>query len=163
MVHPFSRSRLFWVGLPGMVFLFWAWKDSSFHSTAVHQYHFGKLSAIVHWQGGITLGQVQFSPPRESALFDLKQNRFGLYPANSPITPASGLSFARYAPPNIEVEREFFPSFQSGSLSTTSDFWSVFVPHGLLILAYSVLWVTAMLVWQRRKSRLLKLHAAPLP
>jgi hypothetical protein len=34
-LRPFYRSRLFWLGLPGLVFLLWAWVDSYWHvSTA---------------------------------------------------------------------------------------------------------------------------------
>jgi hypothetical protein len=28
MIRPWYRSRLFWLGLPGLVFLMWLWRDS---------------------------------------------------------------------------------------------------------------------------------------
>jgi hypothetical protein len=73
-----SRSRAFWFGLPGSVFLLWAWADSM--TTATHAaimwkkssisdsvtHHGGSLD-IAHWAGsfGVSLWPKEFRVQRQ--------------------------------------------------------------------------------------------------
>jgi hypothetical protein len=46
---------------------------------------------------------------------------------------------------------------------TPSEWWQIGVPHLFLIAGFLAAWLGTRRWWQRRKSRLLKLHAAPPP
>ncbi len=60
---------------------------------------------------------------------------------------------------------KFFPTFDSPGPDhpTPTRSWQIRVPHLFLIGVFLGAWLGTRRWWQRRKSRLLKLHAAPLP
>jgi hypothetical protein len=60
------------------------------------------------------------------------------------------------------MTRQFFPRFDwpGPSHPTPTRSWGVRMPHLFLIAAYLIVWWAIHARWQRRKARLLKLHAA---
>lgn len=54
------------------------------------------------------------------------------------------------------LKREWAKAEEMGA-----GFRHVFIPYYWPVLAYTATWLLTLAWWQRRKSRILKLHAAP--
>ena len=133
--RPFYRSRLFWLGLPGLVFLLWGWWLSMGNwSAASSRGSLGwgiaqsKGEVIVWWRSGEGPNWKDFDAE------------------HSEIPEKDASEIRNY----IIFVRETEPGFRL-----------VFFPYYWLVLAYTATWLLTLALWQRRKSRLLKLHAAP--
>lgn len=164
--RPFYRSRLFWLGLPGLAFLFWIWWDSGGHSSQCYVTggrSGSSLVAAATVEGGCVRLMAQVdeftaSPTGLHFYFDRIQVRdrqfdgplyfewridedeaLGEDPAAAGWVPSPGATF-----PKPEVK----------SVEVAVALW-------LMILVYLCGLSLMMLWWQRRKTRLMKLHAAP--
>lgn len=134
--RPFYRSRLFWLGLPGLVFLLWAWWVSmgsylyagfeGIHGLAVRQMG-GEL--CLTWDSDGWPDWRHFTTSH------------GRWSGGAGEVAAAKLMFT--------MMRENDP---------TSRF--VFIPYYWLVFAYIAGWLLTLALWQRRKSRILKLHTA---
>jgi len=140
--RPFYRSRLFWLGLPGLFFLLSGW------------FLFPRTSTEIGWGW----------PDQQIWVGD----RSGELVIASVQDPSSGLSIGfladgrshrppsevRYFPRAFRREKLWFAPMLLRTVSF--GYW-------LLLLGYLAVWLPVLAIWQGRKSRLLKLRAAPLP
>ncbi len=132
--RPFYRSRLFWLGLPGLVFLLWAWWFSMGYFSHVDfsgKYEWGISQSagnvVAIWNSG-------GMPNWDGVFFD-----HGQWSVES----------ARAWQMTLNESRETHPAFRY-----------VIVPYYAVVLAYVAVWLLTLAWWQRRKSRLMKLHTA---
>jgi hypothetical protein len=160
MLRPVHRSRLFWLGLPGLVFLIWTWWDSG--------QHFAGLT----WQRRSETMEINVAAGRLCMVSyrDLDEGA-GQLPApvqynveRRVITASLPDSGAR--PRQFDTPRAIeclTGSAEDDPFEVTYETRGIEVACWLLVLVYLFLWSTALLTWQCRKSRRLKLHAAPPP
>ena len=156
MMRPWYRSRLFWLGLPGLVFLLWCWWDSMQRWTEIS----------LSWHGPPNGGP--FGPPTEGCFLACGDGVLLVGPTYDPFAPVPGrlgigLDMTRIPmdfladpfAPEAELEpRSGFPAawtyskdddpFSRGRLGV-AIWWVVIVYAGVLA------GVTA--AWQRRKRR----------
>lgn len=144
MIRPWYRSLLFWLGIPGLMFLVWACADSTrFVSSLKWQ---SKGGVLDFRSSGNSLWINSFhclDPGRRS---DLTFDR----------VPVSRLPLA--------VEHPLFPSaVRFGSFHdacTDSTARMLVIAYWLKISAYLAVWIACLVCWQRRKARLSR-RAAP--
>jgi hypothetical protein len=146
------RSLLFYLALPVLIFLLWAWVDS------------------MSQESGIEIRKHTVSPTRTSLSRDSLRNRNSAveiivnHPSHGdrarterdliilPRSPASGGSWW----PAAEYARE--QEFDSPAFSR-----SAIIPHWLLVLLYLILWSLAFTWRHRRLKRASKLHSPAQP
>jgi hypothetical protein len=102
MIRPWYRSLLFWLGLPGLVFLLWGWADST------------RFLSILKWQSkGVVLGfQSSGNPLRIDSFHCLDPGR------------RSDLTFDRFPVSRLPlaVEHPLFPTaVRFGSIHDASN------------------------------------------
>jgi hypothetical protein len=132
--RPFYRSTLFWLGLPGLLFLLWAWWVSYGHTS------WAGFMGPRPWWIGQAAGEVVAAWNRRGSpeLWNFAADYLEIPVSNPP-------GWHRWP-------RE--PIFRPG-------FRCVVIPYYAVILAYVTTWLLTLAWWQRRKSRLMKLHPAP--
>ena len=171
MNRPFYRSWLFWLGLPGAFFLVWALRDSTSHATHITKHTPVDVMGAYHWQEALTVFHAQFGP-KDFIRFSLDDKSLSVetLPPGMPPLANHPWWFRREFIVGSVLELGFDPqqgilrpSFKTESLASGSEWWIVIVPHWIIILGYVTAWGGAVAFWQRRKARLLKLHAAPEP
>jgi hypothetical protein len=152
---------LFWFGLLGAGFVAWTWWHSGVYRTRLSWSEKERSFWIGQEDGSIVLATLSSSD------FDVAQYRGVtsgfLFERNGVLTPDV---CTWKLPKPIVVKRE------SGDLSGVPgggpiqlQFVSrrMEIASWLLLLFYIAVWLMALIWLQRRKARLLKLHAAPLP
>jgi hypothetical protein len=125
-----ARKWKFWLGLPGILFLFWAWWDSSRFDSDALMYPRGFLARNGDSQVTVTLLN---------------------YKGGEWIPPGS-LGYDRNWRPD---NRLFFPVFHING-DHVLGWTEIFVPHWLLILIYGTLWAGLFQVrgcWCRLENR----------
>ncbi len=133
--RPFYRSRLFWLGLPGLVFLLWAWWLSTGHYSGAG--FGGGNNWVIGQMGGEVFAQwVSTSGPD-----------WGEF----------GVEHREMTGEDAQDVKEMFV-FMNGC---SPAFRAIFIPYYWPVIAYTATWLFSLALWQRRKSRRLKLHAAP--
>jgi hypothetical protein len=129
------RSRLFWLGLPGLVFLLWAW-----------------------WVAKGNMSLVGFSGPHDWVIGQLGGEVIALWDfAGWPTLRDFATSHGKMS--LDEAGREMGAMIEWRREKPTRRL--VFIPYLWVVLTYTAVWLLTLALWQRRKSRLLKLHAAP--
>lgn len=133
--RPFYRSRLFWLGLPGLVFLLWGWWLSLGHYSGAgfgggQNWVIGQMGGevIARWDADGGPDWVEFGAAHRDMKEGEAQEMKGMLPA----------------------VREMFPSYRI-----------VFIPYYWPVLAYTATWLLTLAWWQRRKTRMMKLHTEP--
>jgi hypothetical protein len=148
--RPFYRSRLFWLGLPGLVFLLWLWLEN-----ARDDLFFGhtKITGPVE---ASTRGIGSFDG---SVYYVTIKTTFGV---SGPEEVGFHASSEGGLEPNEPMTLFAFPPF--GIFQRKSEgheYRNVMLAWWAVILTYSLAWLVTLAWWQRRKARLLKLHATP--
>lgn len=133
--RPFYRSRLFWLGLPGLVFLLWGWWIST-----------GNLS----WTGFLGAGSWMIG--------QIGGEVFAMWDSDG--GPDWGSFFVRHAETTGKEAQEWTDSMVAESERRPS-FSLVFIPYYWPVLAYTATWLLTLAWWQRRKARKMKLHSPP--
>ena len=137
---PLHRSLTFWLGLPGLIFLSWAWVDSMHRLSAVQRRHTinsRELQAetrdsLLHHSGKLSLIRVK---PLADEPYTNKHSRTYWRRQDSP----AGTWF-----PPLDYRTDLTAAvLQSRTLT---------IPHWLIILAHLALW-TALLAYRRRRMR----------
>lgn len=177
MIRPWYRSRLFWLGLPGLAFLLWAWWDSGKSYSGITWVRSRSLVSLYLSGGRLCLVATDetpvptFSGPRllfqrenEARSFDRTAVLFG-----------GGLdrrerASRRYFGPGLYRLHWSIPYIPAGTPATavvtiTSrlSYWEWGAEWWLLVTVYWLIFSLVIVVWQRRKARLLKLQSAPPP
>ncbi len=166
--RPFYRSRLFWLGLPGLVFLLWTWVNSNsilwflYLPEGSISSSGGKLlweehrSDQLHWVH-VDLGRGDVEVKAPGGLVALPGGRpiFSGYTAGPPWTFASIRWRAK--------EQSWFPEarWRAEEINHDTSYRLISLPYWLLTSGYVAGWLLTLAWWQRRKSCLLKLHTAP--
>jgi hypothetical protein len=140
MIHPWYRSRLFWLGLPGLLFLLWTWLGCSIAGWVgwmtddyfpIVGHYDGSIS--VEWMEDLGMG---FEFGDKGLRWDYVPNgERGLW------SPAA------------QFQRKEEPGTQRRTRLMIAD-WT-------MVLAYLSAWWLIYRWWQRRKARLLKVSTAP--
>lgn len=130
--RPFYRSRIFWLGLPGLLFLLWGWKGCSESAKGIAWRHNDFAAFASTFSGEISVGKDNGDGRSQGYR---SWNVLVDQPDSGPLAP--------------EIIRD--PSV-AGVL--------IDLPVWLLLVGYLVTWLLTLALWQRRKARLLKLHAA---
>ena len=160
--RPFYRSRLYWLGLPGLLFLLWVWWDSGGNYSDFSGYERGSRIATVKIHHGCvqlwahadkltpsptSLDFLFFRFQFQDRKFDLpvglswqieKDEALGDDPAAAGWVPSPGAAFPKPELRGVEVS----------------------VALWFMVLVYLCGLSLTMLWWQRRKSRMMKLHTA---
>ncbi len=147
--RPFYRSRLFWLGLPGLVFLLWLWLLFSPKAICIDagQRSFDVLSFP---------SAIEFTTSEDRNAFPSWEVDVWPLEEEDRVDPGDHLFKWDYD--------ERYAGIPAGGGSFVSGFWRqhyLSMRPWLPSAAYLVLWLAAVAWWQRRKYRLLKLHAAP--
>jgi hypothetical protein len=147
MIRPWYRSLLFWLGLPGLVFLVWACADSTRFVSSLKWQSKGVVLDFQSWGNSLRINSFHCQDPGRRR--DLTFDRF----------PVSQLTIA--------VEYPLFPSaVRFGSFHDTctdSTARMLVIAYWLKISAYLAVWIACLMCWQRRKARLSRRAAAELP
>jgi hypothetical protein len=145
MIRPWYLSRLFWLGIPGLVFLLWAWladprpPASLTLTTSAYRLNLDsrKRQLMIQWEANRTDGFVI-------------GGRQG--------TPASGIPSARFFPPAVTHRTLDFSAPPDRHRVNFLE-----IAYWFLLLLYLAAWGLPLLAWQRRRSRLLKASADLTP
>ena len=154
--RPF-RSLAFWLGLPGLLFLLWAWADSMSHRSGLHVDKVlpGPRFVIVNFIGYEAAGfGVQWGDAPEPQ--GLGSRLGGTTLTRTPITgPAES-----FFPPAGYTR---LPAHGSGSTSVVPVEWRfLFVPFWQLVALYLAVW-WGLLAWRRRVRRAAEQKSSTLP
>ena len=125
MTTPWYRSRLFWFGLPGLLGLLWMW--------------FGYLTKDT----GICWGTQQTA---YCFFWGGAEAFFFINPDLYPFLADSGYGYFN-EPLSPEWETRIF----APAISLPKDWVGIDVGHWLLVTAYLIIWISALVIWQRRK------------
>ena len=169
MIRPFYRSRLFWLGMPGLVFLIWGWRDSETHYTEFTWASSRSLVGIYQHEGRIGLmvtdvadHPVFFGPQRRftrevQAPFWAEEISIlfgGESYGEARIDPVPGIFRRRW-----RMLSEIAPG-TTGRLHPVpfrewgADFW-------LVVSGYTALWLGAVAGWHRWKLHSLRRQESP--
>jgi hypothetical protein len=145
MIRPWYRSRLFVLGIPGLLFLLWAWladphpPSSLTLTTPAHHLNLDsrQRQLVIQWEDNRTDGFV-IGGRRGTAAAGTPSPR--LFP------PAVGHRTLDFSAPPDRHRVNFLG-----------------IAYWFLLLLYLAAWGLLLLVWQRRRSRLLKASASLPP
>jgi hypothetical protein len=136
MIRPWYRSRLFWLGMPCLLFLFWGW----FAKSRV----WGEVKVGGHRLAiGNTEGQLRI-------LFTGSSHGFVIA--------------GRQGTDHQARETSLLPSAIKLTVIDFSSGWrltNLKLAYWFLLLLYVTAWSIWLVAWQRRKARLLKAPAEP--
>jgi hypothetical protein len=136
MIRPWYRSRLFWVGFPGLAMLLWLWLERPMR----------------HFEVKAMWGNRAWHVADSSRLLEVGWDR-----RSSPYIP-SKVEIYRW---QRSEDRLFPPALWLSAYGDKLEWdrrW--FVAWWLLIAGYIPLWLCGVAWWQRRKRRLLNASAA---
>lgn len=149
MIRPWYRSRLFWLGLPGLAFLLWAWRDSSTFSSGLFRSGHLEVHCAKQYLGAVEFSYFPAHWETGPKRFDTCRTEYErVVDERFPMVGAYTFPEAVHAyhrPPSRFSER------------------GIRIAHWLILTVYVLAWGGAVTGWQRRKSHLLKLHSASPP
>ena len=148
MTHPrpWHRSRLFWLGLPGLLFLLWAWFLLDSYWLVRWTRPFG-YTQVAYQTGAIFINHSFIDSPNSRIPVGI-----------DPYLP-SAQGFIQQTGPVSRAHRNYFtwpPSHRvANTFANTPDHYTrrITIPFLLLVPLYLALWLTTLLLWQRRKHR----------
>jgi len=162
--RPFYRSRLFWLGPPGLLFLLWAWWKSN-----VERFEAVTPSSGRVWssQGKLFWHDAYAAPGDWVIAVDYREGILSVRPQEEFVTNCwfgSPLGVIRRTTV-MNAERRWFPPvrWEVKQLNASSSYRLISLPYWLLTGSYAGLWLGGLSAWQRRKTRLLRVSADPLP
>ncbi|MCW1926549.1 hypothetical protein OKA05_28615 [Luteolibacter arcticus] len=144
--RAFHRSRHFWLGVPGLVFLLWAWWDSGgYMSTVEWNWNGGKREHLVWVAVGDVTWQCTTHQERSAGVnFSTRRN---------PLANFGGGARGR----QFDVPPAFSRSLDDGEFAWIGV--AVEEAHvALWVIAgsYAVAWLGVVAWWQRRKARVVR-------
>ncbi|BCX49012.1 hypothetical protein HAHE_29200 [Haloferula helveola] len=137
--RPWWKSIVFWSGVPGLVFLAWAWCDSNRHFRSVIYYR-KPLIHLLHGEGAVSLSVVEDGP---AAVSSIKPPVVGIYPdGNSPYRPSP----TWFPSPSFESVGD-----EGRGIGTDTH---VVIPYWMLTMGHLLFWAGLMEIrrrWIRRR------------
>ncbi len=148
--RPFYRSRLFWLGLPGLVFLLWLWLANARNDLSFRYVAITGMTEAKTWEVGCSEGVVGYLSHK--------------FPTG--VSGPAELGFNASSDVLLEPEEptSFFPRRPFGILrgnDYANVYREVWLAWWVVVFSYSAVWLGGVGWWQRHKSHLLKLHTAP--
>jgi len=140
MIRPWYRSRLFWLGIPGLLFLLWGWVDWSAPPSLTVK--IGNSRVIAGNSAG-ALRMVWATNPSGTGM------------AISGRTGTRAPDLINPFPPAIRHWKVNLPG--------GSRFITVTIGYWFLIIVYLPLWLGVLAGWQRHKVRLVKTEPGAAP
>ncbi len=139
MPRPWFRSRLFWLGAVCLIFLVWAWRDSGAHAAGIQWGNPGRLYTVAHFKSSL---RFVVSPTTAASI----RPGFSSYRNETPdeyrLRPRPlGFGFAEVVLVRAREDAE-----EENGVVVHFAYW-------LLVLIFLILWLTALIGWQRRKIR----------
>jgi hypothetical protein len=136
MIRPWHRSRLFWLGLPGLVFMLWlakARESLSLHHTGITGHRESTRRSI-----GTSDGLIYQATSRTSFAVSGPEE-IGFHGSVEALDPERPTCYFPLRPFGIIRENEYREIWLA---------WWAAIP------AYAAVWLGALAGWQRRKARL---------
>ena len=136
--RPLYRSLTFWSGILVVTFLCWGWRDSLRQETDAS---WGSVF-VVNAQSYIGVGR---SPSHPSFGYGRSgpSGSSGLTPP--PFLARGGKEWADHTGRDLKSRLE-------SSWSLDPGFWSLFIPHWLLVTCATLLW-SGLLLWRARRMK----------
>lgn len=149
MIRPWYRSRLFWLGLPGLLFMLWLWLvkadySFSFSYTAITGPAKSTTRSIITHNGTIYQGTSWDSGPGRSGF------RWSAVHRPRPVFKVPDRPF--------EIERG-----TTDGPGGHSEYREIWLAWWVAVSAYTAVWLGSVAGWQRRKAQLSRRAAAELP
>ncbi|MEK7951666.1 hypothetical protein [Luteolibacter soli] len=149
VMRAFYKSRLFWCGVPGLVFLLWVWWDSGRHYSEVTWYRGSEerdvrvYRGVVEWRSVV---QRLFIPGTKQLFVD----RHEMVEVDK-----NGLGFTRECGFDLPAgfRREEKPD---DDLKMTYEAVEVSVALWLIAGCYAAMWLGAVFAWRWRKRRVMR-------
>jgi hypothetical protein len=142
-IRPWYRSRLFWLGVPGIVFLVWGWLANvrnDFHIS----YRAWRGSDLLSWDWGTSLGSI--------------------YHSRSESNPGRGskfkLGFSTFHETLEPDEPTIYFPLRPFGVVREPEYKEVWVAWWAIVLCYTLVWLGALIGWHRRKIRFKKRSTA---
>ncbi len=157
MIRPWYRSRLFWLGIPGLVFMLWLW--------------------LVKAHESFTFGHTSITGPTETTTRSIFASADSIYEItyrkknnHSLGSPPRGFYWGGVYGPSghlVRLEPLTWPPPRPFGIFRDEDerreYREIWLAWWVVISAYTTVWFGAVAVWQRRKARLSRRAAAELP
>ena len=161
-MRPFYRSRLFWLGVPGLVFLLWVWWDSGKYESMARWIR-GEVGDTVRVTGGLVEWQRETNT-EPAVPMGAKTSLFDCYRSVRAIEPWFDLLAEE---PEAPAERRRQFDFREAVTLGKIDIVCGSVPGALevvtrrvalwvVVAGYGVMWLGAVCWWQRRKTRVMR-------
>jgi hypothetical protein len=156
MIRPWYRSRLCWLGIPGLLFLLWAWWHSNFyHRTLIlsESSHLSTTQGKLLWFSGLSDIEHDFD-------LNFRTGKVEVY--EIVVGPGIFRTVNRYDPWSVFTvkvpagDQAWFPPprWQAREINRDTHFRLVSVPYWLLTGGYAAAWLGGVGLWQRRKWRI---------
>ncbi len=136
MSFPVFRSRAFWFGVPGLLFLLWAWADSTRIYTGISEKSPWGSFSFEHWNSAITVSRA---------------------PAGSPSAFPSWAWRGSFGTKNPEP-RIWWATLKAERDRAGRPF--VQVPHWLLVSSYAAVWSLVLLARRHHWRKARQAHSA---
>jgi hypothetical protein len=174
MIRPWYRSRLFWLGLPGLVFLMWLWGDSMKMGRWVWCGESHRCTLVGVIGGTIDLKRFSVNQGISRPSTNFFRERVGSIRRRTvvPQPPPTGILCAEYGPReplggmlDHEMEDPFPPPisrFQRQEIDQRVSY-RIGIALWLVIAGYASVWWVVLIAWQRRKARLIRRASAEMP
>lgn len=144
MPRPWYRSRLFGLGLLPLVFLLWAWRDAAKYDTS-YAWN-GPADYLTIWQGPSGVGWMRADKSKASVSV-LFQNSGGFERESCEVWSYQGVP--QWVGLPFAAPRPFWKQDDKNGWTL----WGGYLPHWLLVGAWSCVWLGALAGWQRYKRR----------
>jgi hypothetical protein len=151
MIRPWYRSRLFWLGLPGLVFLLWLWLAQAGQVFAFGHHAINGTSESTLRTIGASEGSIYQITTRYHYGLGARHGFHwrGFNDSGAGLAPKRGTYFPR---PFAIIRR---PLWRREHREIRLAWW-------VAVFAYTAVWLGAVAVWHRRKARLSRRAAAEL-
>ena len=152
MMRPFYRSRLFWLGVPGLVFLLWVWWDSGRYDSFVRWERTESMDTVM--VGG---GRVEWEHTEGLNVWILAGWDPWMWGRSS--RPEGGRSKVMSMGPGRSRQFDFCAPYErknSPIAPVSSDLEDVVtrrVALWVIVAGYVMAWLGAVWWWQRRKRK----------
>lgn len=157
MIRPYYASRLFWLGIPGLLFLLWAWWHSNFFHRALFLSETSHLSTT---QGKVLWFSGQSDIEHDFHL-DFQTGEVEVYTVVvGPTMLRTICSFNALTIDTTKVPAEdqaWFPPprWQAREVNRDTYYRLLSVPYWLFSASYAAVWLGGVGAWQWRKLRII--------
>jgi hypothetical protein len=166
MIRQWYRSMLFWLGVPGLLFLLWVWRQSNLHCVEIYWgpcwfcsgqgdllWHDSPLPLDLAMKEPGKRGWERIESSGGSEFFGTLTYEVTPPPARGDVTtrPIDPGESCWFPPPRWQMRQD--PNGQ--------DFRLRSIHYWLLTGGYAGVWLGGLAGWQRRKARLLNASASP--